>query len=99
MLISGPITLARASYVLAGEDIWKLVLLVALISINLAVVNFLPIPVLDGGHMVFLFYEWIRRKPPPVFLHNILTIIGLVMVLSLMLFAVGLDIWRLIFQG
>ena len=98
MLISGPITLARASYMLAGEDIWKLVLLVALISINLAVVNFLPIPVLDGGHMVFLIYEWIRRKPPPVILHNALTLLGLGMVLMLMVFAVGLDIWRLIVQ-
>jgi len=97
-LISGPITLARASYILAGENIWRLVLLLAIISINLAVVNFLPIPVLDGGHMVFLIYEWIRRKPPPVILHNVLTIIGLAMVLCMMLFAVGLDIWRLIMQ-
>jgi hypothetical protein len=48
-MMSGPITLARASYILAGEDSWKLFLLLGLISINLAVVNFLPIPVLDGG--------------------------------------------------
>jgi regulator of sigma E protease len=96
-LMSGPITLARAGYIFAGESVWKLLLLVGLISVNLAVVNFLPIPVLDGGHMVFLIYEGIRRKPAPVLVQNILTIVGLAMVLSLMLFTIGLDIWRLLF--
>ncbi len=95
--MSGPITLARTSYIVAGEDWRILVLFCALISINLAVVNFLPIPVLDGGHMVFLIYEAIFRKPPPVGVQNALTILGLVCVMSLMLFTVGLDIWRLFF--
>jgi len=94
-MMSGPITLARASYILAGQDIWKLVLLVGLISINLAVVNFLPIPVLDGGHMVFLIYEGIFRKPAPEIVQVILTWAGLIAVLSLMLFTIGLDVWRL----
>jgi regulator of sigma E protease len=93
-MMSGPITLARASYVLAGEDIWKLVLLVGLISINLAVVNFLPIPVLDGGHMMFLIYEGIFRKPAPEIVQVILTWVGLIAVLSLMLFTIGLDLKR-----
>jgi regulator of sigma E protease len=97
LTMSGPITLARTSYIVAGEDVWVLVLFVALISINLAVVNFLPIPVLDGGHMVFLIYELIRGKQPPVLIQNVLTIAGLVCVLGLMLFTVGLDVWRLIF--
>lgn len=96
-VMSGPITLARAGYILAGESVWKLILLVGLISINLAVVNFLPIPVLDGGHMVFLIYEGLRGKPAPVLVQNVLTIVGLAMVLSLMLFTIGLDIWRLLF--
>ena len=43
---------------------WSLLLILGMISVNLAVVNFLPIPVLDGGHMVFLIYELVRRKPP-----------------------------------
>ena len=95
--MSGPITLARTSYIVAGEDWRILVLFCALISINLAVVNFLPIPVLDGGHMVFLIYEAVFRRPPPVGVQNALTILGLVCVMSLMLFTVGLDIWRLFF--
>jgi regulator of sigma E protease len=97
LTMSGPITLARTSYIVAGEDVWVLVLFVALISINLAVVNFLPIPVLDGGHMVFLIYEAIRGKQPPLLVQNVLTIAGLVCVLGLMIFTVGLDVWRLIF--
>jgi regulator of sigma E protease len=60
-------------------------------------VNFLPIPVLDGGHMVFLIYEGVRGKPAPVLVQNVLTVIGLAAVLSLMLFTIGLDIWRLLF--
>ena len=96
-VMSGPITLARAGYILAGESVWKLLLLIGLISVNLAVVNFLPIPVLDGGHMVFLIYEGIRGKPAPVLVQNVLTIVGLSMVLCLMLFTIGLDIWRLLF--
>lgn len=97
LTMSGPITLARTGYIVAGEDTWMLVLLVALISINLAVVNFLPIPVLDGGHMVFLLYEAVRGKQPPVMIQNVLTIAGLVCVLGLMVFTVGLDIWKLVF--
>lgn len=94
--MSGPITLARISYILAGESIWKLILLLALININLAVVNFLPIPMLDGGHMMFLIYEGFRGKPPPERVFIILSYIGLAMVLCLMAFTVGLDIYRLI---
>ncbi len=94
--MSGPITLARISYILAGQDIWKLVLMLALININLAVVNFLPIPVLDGGHMMFLVYELFRGKPPPERIHILLTYVGLFMVLCLMLFTIGLDIYRLL---
>ncbi len=96
-LMSGPITLARASYLIAGEDVWTLILWLALISINLAVVNFLPVPMLDGGHMVFLSYEAIRGKPAPEAVQGVLTWMGVAFVLSLMLFVIGLDIWRLFF--
>jgi regulator of sigma E protease len=93
--MSGPITLARLSYKIAGESNYKLLLLLALISINLAVVNFLPIPMLDGGHMMFLIYEGIVGRPPPDRVHFWLSMLGLAMVLSLMVFVIGLDLWRL----
>jgi regulator of sigma E protease len=94
LTMSGPITLASMSYKLAGEDIWTLVLFLGLISIGLAVVNFLPIPVLDGGHMMFLLYEAVFRKPAPVIVQNVLTIAGLVAVLCLMVFTIGLDVYK-----
>jgi regulator of sigma E protease len=99
LTMSGPITLASLSYKLAGEDLTTLVLLLGLISVSLAVVNFLPIPVLDGGHMVFLIYEAIFRKPAPVIVQNVLTIAGLVAVLCLMVFTIGLDIWKMFIKG
>lgn len=99
LTMSGPITLATLSYKLAGEDLTTLILFLGLISISLAVVNFLPIPVLDGGHMVFLIYEAVFRKPAPVMIQNILTIAGLAAVLCLMLFTIGLDIYKHFFAG
>ncbi len=60
----GPVGIAKTAYDIAGENIFEFLVFLALININLAVINFLPIPVLDGGHMVFLTYEWLRGKPP-----------------------------------
>jgi regulator of sigma E protease len=63
-----------------------------MLSANLAVVNFLPIPVLDGGHMVFLLYEWIRGKPPSEGVVVVLSYLGLALILTLMMFVFGLDL-------
>lgn len=93
--ISGPLTIANVSYKIAGEDIWAFLIFIGLINVNLAVVNFLPIPVLDGGHMVFLIYEKIFGVPPPNRVVVIASIIGLVMIISLMLFSVSMDIWNM----
>lgn len=94
--ISGPITIAVASYDFAGRDIFEFILFLALININLAVVNFLPIPVLDGGHMVFLVYEWLRGKPPSEKVRYVATFIGLAFILCLMAWGIYLDIQRFI---
>jgi regulator of sigma E protease len=58
------------------------------------VMNFLPIPVLDGGHMVFLVYELIRRKPPSDAVRAFATYIGLAFLALLMLFAFYLTFAR-----
>jgi regulator of sigma E protease len=65
-----------------------------LLSANLAVINFLPIPLLDGGHMVLLTWEAIRRKPPDERVQLVLTYIGLAFILSLMVWVIGLDFAR-----
>ncbi|MCX7417558.1 MAG: site-2 protease family protein, partial [Planctomycetia bacterium] len=70
----------------------RLLLFLTMLSANLAVVNFLPIPVLDGGHMIFLAYEWVRGKPPSEGVVAVLSYVGLALILSLMLFVFGLDL-------
>ena len=60
-------------------------------------VNFLPIPMLDGGHMVFLIYEKLRGKPASDFVMAAATYLGLAIVLSLMAFVFYLDIKRRFF--
>jgi len=67
----------------------------ALFSIILAFMNILPIPALDGGHALFTLYEMITgRKPSDKFMEYA-QIVGMVLLLGLMLYALGLDIWRL----
>ena len=54
-------------------------------------INFLPIPVLDGGHMVFLIYEKIRGKPASEGVRVGLTYVGLALILGLMIFVIAID--------
>jgi regulator of sigma E protease len=95
--MSGPLTIANVSYRFAGEDFWQFLLFIGMISVNLAVVNFLPIPVLDGGHMVFLILEKILGRPVPEKVFAFAMYLGLAMILSLMIFVITLDIRRLFF--
>jgi regulator of sigma E protease len=92
--LGGPIEIATSAYAIAGEDFYMLILYLGMISISLAVVNFLPIPVLDGGHMVFLIYEKLRGKPAPETARALATYIGLLLIVSLMLFVIYLDLKR-----
>lgn len=68
--------------------------LTALLSLVLGFMNILPIPLLDGGHVVFLLYEMIAGRPPNEKFQEIAHLIGLVIIVALMLFAIGLDIGR-----
>jgi len=68
--------------------------LTALLSLVLGFMNFLPIPLLDGGHVMFLLYEMITGRPPNEKFQEIAHLIGLVLIVSLMIFAIGLDIGR-----
>jgi regulator of sigma E protease len=92
---SGPFMIANAAYEIAGESLQLFVLFLGMISVNLAVINFLPIPVLDGGHMVFLIYEKLRGRPAPETVRIFATFAGLAMIGSLMLFVIYLDVRRL----
>ena len=93
--MSGPLTIADVSYRIAGENLWQFILFIGMINVNLAVVNFLPIPILDGGHMVFLLYEKFRGKPAPESVFAVAMYTGLALILTLMCFVLFLDVKRL----
>lgn len=92
--LGGPGTILYVATAESSRGLSRLLTFLTLISANLAVVNFLPIPVLDGGHMMFLLYEGIRGKPINEKWMLRLTYVGLAMVLTLMVTVIGLDIQR-----
>ncbi|MCI0359629.1 MAG: site-2 protease family protein [Planctomycetaceae bacterium] len=92
--LSGPAGIIYAAGSFASEGVPMLLIFLTLLSANLAVLNFLPIPALDGGHMMFLAAEWIRGKPVDEKLQIRLTIAGVLCLLSLMVFATMMDIGR-----
>jgi len=77
----------------------RLIYLMAIISISLAVLNFLPIPVVDGGHVVFLIIEKIMGRPVPVKVMNIVQLIGMALLICVFLYATWHDIVRFINGG
>jgi regulator of sigma E protease len=66
----------------------------ALISVNLGMLNLLPIPVLDGGHLLFLLFEASQRRPLPLRIREVASLIGMVMLVVIMLFAFKNDVER-----
>jgi membrane-associated protease RseP (regulator of RpoE activity) len=94
--LQGPIHIAVYAYATAGRDWADFLLLLGLISVNLAVVNFLPIPILDGGHMVFLIYEKLRGRPAGESVRLAANWFGLIVLASLMIFVVYLGVSRFI---
>ena len=93
--LGGPIRIGQVSGEAARLGVGALVTLMAVLSINLAILNLLPIPVLDGGGLLFLLAEAIRRKPFSVELRARLTNVGLIVVAAIMLFAISNDVFGL----
>ena len=94
--LGGPIAIATVAYSAAGSSLTDLVRFLGILSINLAVLNFLPIPPLDGGQMVFLLAEKVRGRPLPDSAVIGGTYIGLFLVMSLMAFVIYQDVSRLV---
>ncbi len=94
--LGGPILIGQASGQFARAGFVALLSFMAFLSINLAILNLLPIPVLDGGHLVFLFLEGLRGKPLPEALRYRLTQVGLVTLLVIMAFAMVNDFLRVL---
>lgn len=89
--LGGPVMLAQTAYQSANRGFGFLMLFTCMISANLAIFNLLPIPVVDGGHVVFLTWEWIFGTPPPENLMIILSYLGLFLLLALMVWTLLLD--------
>jgi regulator of sigma E protease len=94
--VGGPILIAQMVGKQAREGLEGVLALTALISVNLAVLNLLPIPVLDGGHILFFSLETLMRRPLNRAIRNVTTRLGFTFLICLMLFATFNDIWRLI---
>ncbi len=91
--LHGPLGIASAAFYIASQGIVPLLLFLGFLSVNLAVLNFLPIPVLDGGHMVFLLWEAITRKKPSEQVQAGATYAGMIFLLCLMALVLYLDVF------
>ena len=78
---SGPVGIFRAGVSIGSRGVVWVIWLLAIISANLAVINFLPLPIVDGGHVVFLLIEKVRRKPLSIRVQNAVQIAGLAMII------------------
>ena len=89
--LAGPWGIIKIALQAADRGTVDLLLFLTFLSANLAVINFLPIPVLDGGHFVLLAYEGVRGKPANENVQTVLAYIGLALILALMVWVCGLD--------
>lgn len=94
-MIGGPIFIAQAAGRAAKEGLVEVLLLAAVLSVNLCVVNLLPIPVLDGGQLLFLLIEKIKGSPVSLKARAVSQQIGFVFLILLIVFVTRNDIWRI----
>ena len=93
--LGGPITIAQFAGASADRGLISFVSFLAMISISLAILNFLPIPILDGGHLAIYFIEWVRGKPLSEQAQLQGQKIGILLLLMLMFLAFFNDLSRL----
>ncbi len=93
--IGGPILIAQLAGEQAKRGLLSLALFIAILSINLGVINLIPIPILDGGHFLFLGLEAILRRPLSIKKMEIAQQVGLIFIILLMLFAFYNDLIRI----
>jgi len=96
--LGGPIMIAKLAGDQAKQGIGKLVQFIAFISINLAIINLLPIPVLDGGHLMFFLIEAIKGRPVSVKVREVAQQVGLFILILLMILVFYNDITRFFFS-
>ena len=90
--IAGPIGIAKMSGSVLEKGIIELFIFMSVMSINLGLINLLPIPVLDGGHLCFYIFEAIFRRPLSSSVQNVLLKFGLIFLVSLMFLVIAFDL-------
>lgn len=92
--IGGPIMIAKMAGDQAKSGIGNLIFFIALISVNLAIINLLPIPILDGGHLLFFLIEAVKGNPVSLKVREVAQQIGLFIILLLVILVFYNDIFR-----
>ncbi|MGD1969665.1 MAG: RIP metalloprotease RseP [Desulfobacterales bacterium] len=92
--IGGPIMIAKMAGDQAKAGISNLIFFIALISVNLAIINLVPIPILDGGHLLFFLIELIKGRPVNLKIREVAQQIGLFIILLLVILVFYNDIFR-----
>jgi len=93
--IGGPIQIAQAAGEQARQGLSSLALFTAVISVNLALLNLLPVPMLDGGHLLFFVCEGVLRRPLSLRKREVAQQVGFVLLMLLMVYAVYNDLARI----
>ncbi|MGB5749890.1 MAG: RIP metalloprotease RseP [Desulfobacterales bacterium] len=96
--LGGPIMIAQMAGDSAKAGIGSLISFIALISVNLAIINLLPIPVLDGGHLLFFSIEAVKGRPVSIKVREIAQQVGLFILILLMILVFYNDISRIFFS-
>jgi regulator of sigma E protease len=94
--IRGPVGIVDIGTQVADRGVTYLVFFLGIISVNLAVINFLPIPIVDGGLFRVLVYEKLRGRPPSLAVQNAATIIGVTLIATVLLVVTWNDLARLV---
>jgi regulator of sigma E protease len=91
--MSGPIGIAETSGAMASQGASSFIWFIAVLSTAVGLLNLFPIPALDGGHLVFYAYEAVAGKPPSDLALRVLMGVGVALILTLMVFALGNDLF------
>jgi regulator of sigma E protease len=97
--IGGPIQIAQEAGKQGKKGLPYLLGLIAILGINLGLINLFPIPILDGGHLLFLVMEAVLGRPVSIKKMEIAQQIGLILIILLMLYAFHNDLRRIFFPG
>lgn len=91
--LRGPIGIAETSGAAASAGITSFIWFIAMLSTAVGLMNLFPVPVLDGGHLIFYAYEAVTGKPPSARALRVLMAVGLTVILTLMVFALSNDLF------